>query len=393
MDESFDPGAFEAAAPAKLLKTDGMPPPPTSGAALCLSGGGYRATLFHLGAVWALKHANQLTRFDRIASASGGSILAGLLALRWREITDPPRGEDDAFRREIVAPIFALTSRTIDIPAAIMRVCRLHRWYDPITATLDKLLYHKATLQDICDKPRFVITATNVQSGSLWRFMKPRMRDRRVGDVENPRTSLSHAVAASAAYPPFLSPFTLKLDPSEFTPGSGDDLANARFRRRVLLTDAGVYDNLAIETAWKKYDTLVVSDAGWPLPATPNPSPYWLGHTQRAISIMTAQIAQIRQAQVKASFKAKRMREDDPLGRDGAYWGITSSFEAYDRKKYFQSSEERVLAIRRYPTRLKRVRHADKELLVDLGYFLAKLALEKYMHISFPENPPFHNLS
>ena len=34
-----------------------------------------------------------------------------------------------------------------------------------------------ATLQDLPDTPRFVINATNVQTGALFRFSKPYMAD------------------------------------------------------------------------------------------------------------------------------------------------------------------------------------------------------------------------
>jgi NTE family protein len=50
------------------------------GLALCLSGGGYRATLFHLGAVRRLHELGILARVDTISSVSGGSLFAGILA-------------------------------------------------------------------------------------------------------------------------------------------------------------------------------------------------------------------------------------------------------------------------------------------------------------------------
>ena len=53
------------------------------GVALCLSGGGFRATLFHLGALRRLNEFGLLSRFDAISSVSGGSILNGVLATRW----------------------------------------------------------------------------------------------------------------------------------------------------------------------------------------------------------------------------------------------------------------------------------------------------------------------
>ena len=62
--------------------------------------------------------------------------------------------------------------------------------------------------------PIFVINATNVQSGALWRFSKHDMRDYRVGQVCRPTVPLARAVAASSAFPPFLSPLILHLDPA-----------------------------------------------------------------------------------------------------------------------------------------------------------------------------------
>jgi len=50
---------------------------------LALSGGGYRATLFGLGSLTRLNDAGLLGKLDLITSVSGGSILAGILALRW----------------------------------------------------------------------------------------------------------------------------------------------------------------------------------------------------------------------------------------------------------------------------------------------------------------------
>src|SRR5262245_56890424 len=47
---------------------------PDDALALCLSGGGYRAMLFHLGVLFRLNEAGYLPRLDRVSSVSGGSI-------------------------------------------------------------------------------------------------------------------------------------------------------------------------------------------------------------------------------------------------------------------------------------------------------------------------------
>lgn len=49
---------------------------------LALSGGGFRATLFHLGAIRRLHELGILPNVTTISSVSGGSILNGFLASR-----------------------------------------------------------------------------------------------------------------------------------------------------------------------------------------------------------------------------------------------------------------------------------------------------------------------
>src|SRR5437762_13525189 len=56
---------------------------PEEGMALCLSGGGYRAMVFHLGCLWRLNDAGLLGNLKRLFSVSGGSINSLVLGLAW----------------------------------------------------------------------------------------------------------------------------------------------------------------------------------------------------------------------------------------------------------------------------------------------------------------------
>ena len=47
---------------------------PQPGVVLCLSGGGYRAMVFHLGVLRRLNDGGYLPTLDRVSSVSGGSI-------------------------------------------------------------------------------------------------------------------------------------------------------------------------------------------------------------------------------------------------------------------------------------------------------------------------------
>jgi NTE family protein len=54
-----------------------------AGTALAMSGGGFRATLFHIGTLIRLDKLGTLAKLDRISVVSGGAIMAGMLACRW----------------------------------------------------------------------------------------------------------------------------------------------------------------------------------------------------------------------------------------------------------------------------------------------------------------------
>ena len=73
-DELYPAPAEEFAADQPVSRLPGDDASPTAGTALCLSGGGYRAMLFHLGVLWRLNDAGMLPELDRISSVSGGSI-------------------------------------------------------------------------------------------------------------------------------------------------------------------------------------------------------------------------------------------------------------------------------------------------------------------------------
>src|SRR5579859_3688361 len=69
---------------------------------LALSGGGFRATLFHLGLARYLRDAGILPHVTHITSVSGGSIFSAHLALNWDRYNGSPN-EFDAAATEFLA--------------------------------------------------------------------------------------------------------------------------------------------------------------------------------------------------------------------------------------------------------------------------------------------------
>jgi NTE family protein len=213
--------------------------------------------------------------------------------------------------------------------------------------------------------------------------MKPYMRDYRVGEVRKPSISLSQAVAASSAFPPVLSPFELRLDPDNFTPNSGADLQRQPFTSRVILTDGGVYDNLGLETAWKRYQTVLVSDAGGKIQAEEEPKSDWARHSYRILNLVDNQVRALRKRQVIDSFKSG--------ARLGAYWGIRTNIKDYQLSDVLDCPLERTLALAETPTRLKRLDDRLQDRLINWGYAVCDAAVRTHVEptLAKPQGFPY----
>jgi NTE family protein len=341
------------------------------GLALCLSGGGYRAMVFHAGVLWRLNEAGYLPRLDRVSSVSGGSITAGVLAQNWGRLAFDPRGVATAFRDQVVAPLREMAGRTIDAKAIVGGVLLPGSVGEKVAAAYDKHLFKGATLQALPEKPRFVVNATNVQSGALWRFSRPYMADYRVGRVERPTLALAVAVAASSAFPPVLSPVEVELEPGVVQPLAGADLHRQPFTTHLVLTDGGVYDNMGLETVWKRYRTVLVSDAGGKMQPQEEPEEEWARHSLRILDLIDNQVRSLRKRQVIDAFVRKE--------REGAYWGIRTDIADYQLADALPCPFARTLDLANTPTRLKRMDAELQERLINWGYAVCDAALRKHV--------------
>ena len=272
------------------------------GVALCLSGGGYRAMLFHVGAIWRLNELRYLPKLDRVSSVSGGSITAGALGMNWSRLQFDDDGFAGNLDEQFVQPIRSIASKTIDMGAVFGGILLPGTISDRVAGAYRKHVFGHTGLQDLPDRPRFVINATNVQTGSLWRFSKPYMADYLVGLVRNPKVELAVAVAASSAFPPILSPVQLSIDPANFDPAERGPLHEPPYTSDVVLADGGVYDNLGLETAWKRYTTILVSDGGGKMGPQPKPKHDWARHAYRTLGIIDNQVRDLRKRQVVSGF-------------------------------------------------------------------------------------------
>jgi NTE family protein len=352
------------------------------GVALCLSGGGYRAMLFHVGAIWRLNELRYLPKLDRVSSVSGGSITAGALGMNWSRLQFDDDGFAGNLDEQFVQPIRSIASKTIDMGAVFGGILLPGTISDRVAGAYRKHVFGHTGLQDLPDRPRFVINATNVQTGSLWRFSKPYMADYLVGLVRNPKVELAVAVAASSAFPPILSPVQLSIDPANFDPAERGPLHEPPYTSDVVLADGGVYDNLGLETAWKRYTTILVSDGGGKMGPQPKPKHDWARHAYRTLGIIDTQVRNLRKRQVVSGY----LNGD----RQGTYWGIRSHIGDYGPPAgSLPCPDASALRLAQTATRLKEMDAALQERLINWGYAICDAGMRRWVEPDAPAPAQF----
>ena len=247
--------------------------PPRIG--LSLSGGGFRATLFHLGVVRLLSETGQLSQVKRIGAVSGGSILAAHLVLHWKQYAGS--NEDDKAAQDIIQFVQKdIRGRVIRrwivawlcLPLLRLLMPHSRRW--TFTNLLQKQygrLYKDKALGDLraSDRPHVYFYSTSLTTGVVCSFGRSGFRwhgqndDPRERSIVAPNTPIAFAVAASSAFPPLFPPIEISNE-TLFTP-------KKTFPYSHYLTDGGVYDNLGIDRlSWfqkttPELDFFIASDA------------------------------------------------------------------------------------------------------------------------------------
>jgi len=223
---------------------------------LALSGGGFRATLFHLGMIRFLREANILPNVTHITSVSGGSVLAAHLVLHWDRYNGTLK-EFDAAAAEVVRFVqLDIRNRVVRrfplaMPLRALRALTFQRPDRQLTRTglleyhYEKYLYGDTSLFQLPERPRLFMLSTNLSEGCLCAFTKDGllMQRRQPGQqfrfdrIHTGLATLPMAVTASSAFPGFFPPLELQgqdvgADPGQFG--------------RLSFTDGGIYDNLGV---------------------------------------------------------------------------------------------------------------------------------------------------
>lgn len=278
---------------------------------LALSGGGSRAIAFHLGCLRALDDLGVLSKVSVLSSVSGGSVIAALYAHNDEPFAQFEGRVQKLLRKGLTGGIARQTlfsPETPKIVAAQMTsgLCAVAGRVGQIgSGFLNRTGVGGSNIRPVMERvqapfPRFasrstaferhlrknifgertvdqvareglevVINAAELSTGTAFRFGSKETGTWRFGKLAGAHPHVSKAVAASACFPALLPCFDEIM---EFEKGG------KKTRRRVMLTDGGIYDNLGItcllpgrsaefSTNVSEVDFIIACDAGQGMPS------------------------------------------------------------------------------------------------------------------------------
>jgi NTE family protein len=266
---------------------------------LSLSGGGYRASVFHLGTLKKLNELDLLDKIDVISTISGGSITGAAWCLHDGDYNSFHKRMAENFKTKSVlrkiltswifirtmlfallflgGGVFLTFTRWSEFSILLFVIfftvifCFQYKVF-PISKVIvkayDNFFFSGKTLADLKDRPVIAIGSSNLHSGRPFTFSKIKMSDSSYifRQEYNPPIEftpdnfpIAAAVAASSCVPFAFSPIT--IDKVFFATQSDFD------RVRPILIDGGVYDNQGIQKLTQSKSTyecnlIITSDAG-----------------------------------------------------------------------------------------------------------------------------------
>ncbi|MBK5256297.1 MAG: patatin-like phospholipase family protein, partial [Vicinamibacteria bacterium] len=351
--------------------------PRNRGIGLCLSGGGFRATLFHLGAIQRLFELGiaRSPDFETVASVSGGSLTCAQWAIAEAQAKGENRNLD--FARDITRPILSLTGTDLRTGPLAKKLLLPWNWLRGAYATNAMVArfetaFGKGTLNLLPDHPRFVFCATDMAFGASFIFDRDRVGSYLAGYAPPEGFTLAQAVAASACFPPLFGPMRIDRAAERFKGGRAPGVS-ADARRQILqdlrVTDGGVYDNMGLEPVWKSHRVVLVSDAGGLMDAEADKS--WTWRIKRYQSIQECQARGVRKRFLISGFTQGTIK--------GAYIGVGSSTARYAAARepgYSKGFAMDVIANIR--TDLDAFSEVEQAVLMNHGYALIDAAIRTH---------------
>lgn len=340
---------------------------------LCLSGGGIRAVVFHMGVLKYLAEVGFLEKITKVSSVSGGSILVGLILhennMEWPSSEEYinkvfPKLRDKLCNNSV---IWDAIKYFLKNPGEIKLLIYRANW---LSKTFQKMWGISEKISELPESPECSFNGTTAENGKRFRLKKENCGDYELGYASSNNFLLADAMAMSAAFPGGIGPFIVKSydmqwhKRSRFTDNKQSEKNISLPYKEIHIYDGGVYDNLGIEPFYDLGEQrlkdgnkcILISDAGAPLErgfSLWNLNPW---RFKRVADIMQEQIRSLRIRSV-CNFLEKNPK-------NGAYFWIK------DDVKNIEEDKDRMQAIS-YPTTLGQISGKMFDHIARHGYTVA----------------------
>ena len=355
---------------------------------IALSGGGIRATIFHLGVLKWMAENEMLEKLSYISSVSGASLCIGLVYscndLKWPSSSQfiqnvLPQMEDILLNNDIQK-------------TALLRVFPF--WLTRRVNILAKVIEQKwgihGTMPELEGRPTWCVNCTTYETGKRFLITRKKMGDYVVGYVNEHHFPLSEAMAASAGFPVLIGPYKLKRSNYEWnSSGYTPKKPFVAKGRCYHLWDGGVYDNLGLEPIFKisadksggqlaeGIDYVIVSNAGagsgfkkWIIASNP----------KRLLDIAMDQVTFLRSRSVVSYMKREKNGLFFNIGNNAHYLLEDAPLSSKEKEQVIKEClpEYQASYVQNYGTTLRKPTKENYRMILRHGYEVAKCTYLAY---------------
>lgn len=362
---------------------------------LALSGGGIRATIFHLGVLKWMAENNMLEQITYISSVSGASLCIGLIYscnhLEWPD--------SQQFLNHVLPDVEKKILKNDIQTSLIYKVIKLlpSRFTKKVNM-LAKVIKHKwdidGTMADLKGVPIWCANCTTYETGKRFRITRDKIGDYTTGFAKNHNLSIADAMAASAGFPFLIGPYRLKRNKYDWGSSEYENRnVHISHGKYYHLWDGGVYDNLGLEPLYKISDEnfggklnrdvekeldkdkeveyIIVSNAGTPK-----------GYKKRIITSNPKRLLDIAMEQVN-SLRTRNIINHIKFKKEGLFFNIGNTAKyILEFSNCAQSEKDKIIEkcmpvhdaeyVRKYKTTLSSPSEYDFKMILRHGYEVAE---------------------
>lgn len=359
---------------------------------VALSGGGIRATVFHLGLFKWLAENGLMENVKHISSVSGASIAVGLIYtcnnMKW----PGSREYIENVLPKLKTVILKEDVQNKTLITSLKKPWKLFGSKSNILAeAMEKCWKIKGTFGELPAYPEWSVNCTTFETGKNFRFSQKFSGDYKLGYFNPKDFPLVNAIASSAGFPFLIGMY--KLDTRKYSwYDYGSENKKVLEHEHIHLWDGGVYDNLGLEAIYKMgnggacrkgVDFCIASNASAgsaDFTESGRSILEKLGDTKRLLDIAMDQIGALRSREYMAFVTEKKAGMYVQIGNSAEK--ITSSGTPDEKVKEELLKEclkeEDCNKVKTYKTTLNKPSEKDYDLILRHGYENAKCVYSSY---------------